>query len=50
MLKFGSGAALRAMLKRHTGLRPDDVRRQGGFTCLLRLLRDKIEIARQRVA
>ena len=36
-LDFGSGTALRNMLRYHTGLRPGDVRRRGGLLCVLEL-------------
>jgi transcriptional regulator GlxA family with amidase domain len=36
-LGFSSGSALRKCLKRHTGLRPRELRRQGGFTVLAAL-------------
>jgi AraC-like DNA-binding protein len=34
-LGFGSGAALRNMLRRYTGLRPSELREHGGMRCLL---------------
>lgn len=39
VLNFESPNALRNMLKRHTGLRPLEVREQGGLCCVLRLFR-----------
>ena len=33
-LDYSSGSALRKALKRHTGLRPGELRRQGGFSAL----------------
>ena len=46
-LDFGSGTALRSMLRRYTGLQPKAVRRGGGAECVLRALRHQLE---QRVA
>lgn len=37
MLDYSSGSALRKVLKRHTGLRPGELRRQGGFAALAAL-------------
>jgi AraC-like DNA-binding protein len=36
-LYYSSGSALRKVLKRHTGLRPGELRRQGGFAALAAL-------------
>jgi AraC-like DNA-binding protein len=36
-LDFSTGSALRKSLKRHTGLRPGELRRQGGFSALAAL-------------
>ena len=36
-LDYSSGSALRKVLKRHTGLRPGELRRQGGFAALAAL-------------
>ena len=41
-LKFPSGASLRNMLARYTGLRPSEVRENGGFTCVLFAFRQAI--------
>jgi AraC-like DNA-binding protein len=38
-LGFGSGAALRNMLRRYTGLRPSELREHGGMRCLLERFR-----------
>jgi len=35
-LGFGSGAALRNMLRRYTGLRPSELRERGGMRCLVK--------------
>jgi transcriptional regulator GlxA family with amidase domain len=34
-LDFGSGAALRNMLRRYTGLRPNEIRANGGLSCVV---------------
>jgi AraC-like DNA-binding protein len=39
LLNYGSANALRNMLKRHTGLRPIEVRESGGFRCVLELFK-----------
>lgn len=39
LLNFESPNALRNMIKRHTGLRPLEVREHGGLACVLRLFR-----------
>lgn len=36
-MDFSTGSALRKSLKRHTGLRPGELRRQGGFSALATL-------------
>jgi AraC-like DNA-binding protein len=36
-MDFSTGSALRKCLKRHTGLRPGDLRRQGGFSAVATL-------------
>lgn len=36
-MDFSTGSALRKSLKRHTGLRPGDLRRQGGFSAVATL-------------
>lgn len=38
-LEFSSAASLRNMLHRYTGLRPNEVRQNGGFVCVLHALR-----------
>jgi AraC-like DNA-binding protein len=38
-LNFGSGGALRSMLRRYTGLRPYEIRENGGMDCVLHLFR-----------
>lgn len=48
-LEFPSGAALRNMLMRYTGLRPRDVRARGGVACVLKALREAVAIARAGV-
>jgi AraC-like DNA-binding protein len=40
-LGFSSGSALRKSLRRHTGLRPRELCRQGGFTALAALFLDR---------
>lgn len=42
VLGFGSGAALRNMLRRYTGLRPTELRTRGGSTLVISLLRAQI--------
>jgi AraC-like DNA-binding protein len=42
-LDFPSGAALRNMLRRYTGLRPQDVREAGGLACMLEAFRRSID-------
>ena len=42
-LDFGSGTALRSMLRRYTGLRTGEVRTQGGHLCVARLLRLRLD-------
>ena len=39
LLDFSSGASLRNMLKRYTGLSPREVRENGGLRCVLHVLR-----------
>jgi AraC-like DNA-binding protein len=41
-LNFPSGASLRNMLARYTGLKPSEVRENGGFTCVLFAFRQAI--------
>ncbi|HEU4566161.1 MAG TPA: helix-turn-helix domain-containing protein [Gemmatimonadaceae bacterium] len=41
-LDFPSGAALRNMLKRYTGLQPREVRERGGLACALAAFRDAL--------
>jgi AraC-like DNA-binding protein len=41
-LGFGSGAGLRNMLRRYTGLRPTELRRHGGMRCLVEHFRKSI--------
>lgn len=43
---FGSGAGLRNMLQRYTGLRPREVRENGGMRCVLHLLRRRVSADR----
>lgn len=42
ILGFGSGTALRNMLRRYTGLRPRELRRCGGHSAVLDLLRNRL--------
>jgi AraC-like DNA-binding protein len=49
-LEFGSAAALRGMLRRYTGVLPNDVRRRGGAAYVLESLRCELKRGRQRVA
>ena len=48
LLSFESPNALRNLLKRHTGLRPIEVRENGGLRCVLALFR--AALARRRAA
>lgn len=45
-LDFGSGAGLRNMLQRYTGLGPREVRENGGMRCVLHLLRRRVSANR----
>lgn len=42
-LGYSSGAALRNMMRRYTGLRPSELREHGGLQCVVQLLRSSIE-------
>jgi transcriptional regulator GlxA family with amidase domain len=42
LLDFPSGASLRNMLKRYTGLRPLEIRENGGMRCVLHILRQTL--------
>ena len=39
LLDFPSGTSMRNMMKRYTGLRPGEIRENGGVRCVLRVLR-----------
>ena len=43
-LGFGSGTALRNMFRRYTGLRPAEIRRRGGLTCVATVFRGRAVI------
>jgi AraC-like DNA-binding protein len=45
-LEFPSGTALRNMMLRYTGLRPREIRENGGVRCVLHLLKREIGAAR----
>lgn len=45
-LDFPSGTALRNQLVRYTGLKPREIRENGGIACVLHLLRHELETAR----
>lgn len=45
-LDFPSGTALRNMLLRYTGLKPREIRENGGIRCVLHLFRRELAIAR----
>jgi AraC-like DNA-binding protein len=49
-LEFASPTAMRNMLRRYTGLRPGEVRENGGLTCVLHLFRRALADARARAA
>lgn len=49
-LGFSSGAALRNMLRRYTGLRPSELRAQGGLQCVVRLFKNVIASPHLRLA
>jgi AraC-like DNA-binding protein len=49
-LDFPSGTALRNMLRRYTGLRPREIRENGGVRCVMHLLRREIGSSRARAA
>ena len=42
LLDFSSGASLRNMLKRYTGLSPREVRENGGLRCVLHAFRQTL--------
>jgi transcriptional regulator GlxA family with amidase domain len=42
LLDFPSGASLRNMLKRYTGLRPAEIRENGGVACALHIMRQSL--------
>jgi AraC-like DNA-binding protein len=42
LLDFPSGTALRNMLRRYTGLRPSEIRENGGVRCVMHLFRNDI--------
>ena len=50
LLDFPSGAALRNMLKRYTGLAPGEIRENGGMRCVLHVLRHELQPAQRRAA
>jgi AraC-like DNA-binding protein len=45
LLDFPSGAALRNMLKRYTGLRPGEIRENGGMNCVLYIMKRSLQPA-----
>lgn len=50
LLDFPSGTALRNMLRRYTGLRPREIRENGGARCVMHLFRCEIGSSRTRAA
>lgn len=49
-LEYPSPTAFRNALKRHTGLRPSEVRENGGLTCVLRIFAMRVRRRRARPA
>jgi AraC-like DNA-binding protein len=45
LLDFPSGAALRNMLKRYTGLKPSEIRENGGLSCVLHIMKRSLQPA-----